>query len=276
MKCLHLLSGVLAVGLVSFAPQVGRAQDLRGEIESIVQDYLTKHPDQVGQIAKDYFVSHPEAFTQIFTELLKHRGTPSASGAPRAAGSPAIDRKAAIAGNAKLLFSSQRQVNLGNPQGNAILVEFFDYNCGFCKRTLPDMLALLKDDPKLKIVLKEFPILGPGSVEAAHVAIAVRMQDPNGQKYLAFHKELLGSPGPVSKEQALAAAKDQGLDMVRLEKDMVGPEVSATLNEDMKLAEALGIHGTPSFVIGNTVVVGAVGLAALQKDVAATRSRAVN
>ena len=93
------------------------------------------------------------------------------------------------------------------------------------------MLTLLKDDPKLKIVLKEFPILGPGSADAARVAIAVRMQDPGGQKYLAFHQELLGGPGPASKDKALAAAKDQGLDMVRLEQDMASDEVNATISE---------------------------------------------
>lgn len=278
MKRLFLLCGAIVIGLAPFAPQAGRAQDLRGQIESIVQDYLTKHPDEVGQLAKDYFVRHPEAFTQIFTELLKHRGARTAStvSASPASGSPPIDRKTVIASNAKLLFTSQRQVNLGNPQGNVTLVEFFDYNCGFCKRTLPDMLALLKDDPKLKVVLKEFPILGPGSVEAARVAVAVRMQDPSGQKYLAFHRELLGSPGPTSKEKALAAAKNQGLDMERLKKDMTGPEAAATLAEDMKLAQDLGIHGTPSFVIGNSVVVGAVGLSALQADVAMARGNATN
>ena len=94
-------------------------------------------------------------------------------------------------------------MTLGNPQGDVTLVEFFDYSCGFCKRALSDMLALLKDDPKLKIVLKEFPILGPGSVEAARVAVAVRMQDPGGQKYLAFHQELLGAPGPATRDRAL-------------------------------------------------------------------------
>ena len=129
----------------------------------------------------------------------------------------------------------------------------------YCKRALPDMLTLLKDDPKLKVVLKEFPILGPRSVEAARVAIAVRMQDPTGQKYLAFHSELLGNPGPASKEKALTAAKDQGLDMTRLEKDLVSDEVAATLNEDMKLAGAMGIHGTPGYVIGNDVVVALSG-----------------
>ena len=117
---------------------------------------------------------------------------------------------------------------LGNPHGNVTFVEFFDYNCGYCKRAMDDMLTLLKNDPKLKVVLKEFPVLGPGSVEAAQVAVAVRMQDKTGKKYLEFHQKLLGGRGQADKARALAVAKDVGLDMARLEKDMASAEVKAT------------------------------------------------
>jgi protein-disulfide isomerase len=167
-------------------------------------------------------------------------------------------------------------VTLGNPQGDVTLVEFFDYSCGFCKRALSDMLALLKDDPKLKIVLKEFPILGPGSVEAARVAVAVRMQDPGGQKYLAFHQELLGAPGPATRDRALAAAKNQGLDMERLEQDMASGEVNTTLNEDMRLAKLIGATGTPNHVVGKTMVVGVVGVAGLRDRIDAARNNPTN
>jgi protein-disulfide isomerase len=156
---------------------------------------------------------------------------------------------------------------LGNPDGKVTFVEFFDYNCGFCKRAMDDMFTLMKDDPKLKVVLKEFPVLGPGSVEAAQVAVALRMQDKAGKKYLDFHQKLLGGRGEANKERALAVAKDVGADMDRLHKDMQSPEVKATLEENFKLAETLGLNGTPSYVIGDKVVVGAVGLASLRKDV---------
>jgi protein-disulfide isomerase len=134
-----------------------------------------------------------------------------------------------------------------------------------------DMLTLMKGDPKLKVVLKEFPVLGQGSVEAAQVAIAVHLQDPTGKKYFEFHQKLLGSRGQANKAAALAVAKSIGLDMARLEKDMTGPEVKATLQESFKLAEALGMNGTPSYVIGDSVVVGAVGLEALQAKINTTR-----
>ena len=156
-------------------------------------------------------------------------------------------------------------------KGDVTLVEFFDYNCGYCKRALSDMLALIKSDPKLRIVLKEFPVLGEASTEAAQVAVAVRMQDESGKKYLEFHQKLLGGRGQADRARALAAAKDAGVDMARLEKDMASPEVKATLAENIKLAENLNLTGTPSYVIGPDVVVGAVGIDALREKIIAAR-----
>ena len=151
------------------------------------------------------------------------------------------------------------------------LVEFFDYNCGFCKRALGDMAELMKADPKLKVVLKEFPILGPGSAEAARVAVAVRMQDPGGQKYLAFHQKLLGSPAQANMASALAAAGAAGLDVARIEQDLDTDEVRDTLAESMTLARTLGVSGTPTYVIGESFVVGAVGAAAMADIIKAAR-----
>ena len=163
-------------------------------------------------------------------------------------------------------------MTVGNPQGDVTFVEFFDYNCGYCKRAMTDMLDLIKNDPKLKVVLKEFPVLGEGSVEAAQVAVAVRMQDKTGgKKYLEFHQKLLGSRGQVDKARALAVAKEVGLDMARIEKDMASDEVKAQIEESMKLAEALGLNGTPSYVVGTDVVVGAVGLKTLKEKVNSAR-----
>jgi len=136
---------------------------------------------------------------------------------------------------------------------------------------MTDMLDLMKSDPKLKVVLKEFPVLGPGSVEAAQVAVAVRMQDPGGKKYLDFHQKLLGSKGQADKARAMAAAREAGLDMARLEKDVASPEVRATLEENFKLAEAMGMNGTPSYVIGKPVVIGAVGLDNLREKIGIAR-----
>jgi protein-disulfide isomerase len=280
------IRSAMVLSLVAL-PHSGWAQDLRGEIEAIVKDYLATHPDEVAGVVKNYMIQHPEMLGQMLAGILKRRAGAlgSASAAPSAGtvDNPAStpqgpggddDHSVAVASNAALLFSSPHQVTLGNLKGDVTLVEFFDYSCGFCKRALPDLMALLKDDPKLRVVLKEFPILGPGSAEAARVAIAVRMQDSGGQKYLAFHEKLLGGPGPISEERALAVAQEQGIDMKRLKKDMASDEVNVTLGEDMKLASALGINGTPSYIIGNTVVVGAVGLVGLEQRIAMTRDTA--
>jgi protein-disulfide isomerase len=129
------------------------------------------------------------------------------------------------------------------------------------------MMELMKDDPKLKVVLKEFPVLGDPSTQAAQVAVAVRMQDKTGKKYLDFHQKLLGGRGDVDRARAIAVAREIGLDMARLEKDLAGDEVRATLEESFKLAEALGLNGTPSYVVGDDVVVGAVGVPALREKI---------
>jgi protein-disulfide isomerase len=134
------------------------------------------------------------------------------------------------------------------------------------------MMDLMKNDGKVKFVLKEFPVLGEGSVAAAQVAAAVRMQDKTGgKKYLEFHQKLLTGRGPADKARALAAAKEVGMDVARIEKDIAGDEVKATLEESFKLAEALGLNGTPSYVVGTDVVVGAVGLNTLKEKVNSAR-----
>jgi protein-disulfide isomerase len=277
IAAVSVLSAIAAASIL-LAPHPGRAQAPREETEAIVKDYLAKHPDEVGEIAKGYLIRHPEAIVEILAEWIKHRKTANASAGASSATNVKtdVDRSAAVKSNAALLFSSPHQVTLGNPAGDVTVVEFFDYNCGYCKRALPDMLSLIKDDAKLKIVLKEFPILGPGSGEAARVAVAVRMQDPDGQKYLAFHQQLLGSPGPASKDKALAVAKEQGLDMKRLEEDMASEEVLMTIDESVKLARAVGINGTPGYVIGNNVVLGAVGAAALKAQIDSVRTQSAN
>ena len=122
-----------------------------------------------------------------------------------------------------------------------------------------------------QVVLKEFPVLSQGSVEAAQVAVAVRMQDPTGKKYLDFHQKLLGGRGAADKARALQAAKEAGLDTAQIEKDIGSPEVRATIEENFKLAEAMGMNGTPSYVIGKQIVIGAVGLEGLKEKIGVAR-----
>lgn len=240
---------IAATLLVASVPREASAQALsapqRAEVESIIKDYLLKHPELIEEVMK---------------ELEKRQSAAEAAKAQKA-----------VTDNAQMLFNSPRQVTIGNPKGDVTMVEFFDYNCGFCKRAMTDMLDLMKADPNLRVVLKEFPVLGEASVQAAQVSIALNMQDKSGKKYLDFHQKLLSGRGAVDKAKALAAAKDAGADMARLEKDLTSPEVKATLEETFRLAEPLGLNGTPSYVIGNNVVIGAVGLAELKQKVNAAR-----
>jgi protein-disulfide isomerase len=224
------------------------------------QSFSADQREEIGHIVKDYLLAHPEVMQDVMAELEKRQQTAEAE-----------KHRAAVAQNKATLFSSPHQVVLGNPQGNITMVEFFDYNCGFCKRALSDMLDLIKNDNNLKFVLKEFPVLGEGSVEAARVAVAARMQDASGKKYVEFHQKLLGSRGAADKMRALAVAKEVGFDMARIEKDMGSDEVKKTIEENMKLADALGVSGTPSYVVGEEVVVGAVGIDALREKINAER-----
>ncbi len=224
------------------------------------QSFSDQQKSELHGIIRDYLVSHPEVLQEAMAELEKRQAIAEAE-----------KSKTAIKNNAATLFDSSHQVVVGNPQGDVTLVEFFDYNCGYCKRALSDLTDLMKDDGKLRVVLKEFPVLGPGSVEAAQVAVAARMQDKSGKKYFDFHQRLLAGRGQADRARALAAAKDAGFDMARIERDMASPEVKATLDESMKLAEQLGLNGTPSYVVGSDVVIGAVGLAALKDKVKAAR-----
>ena len=243
---------LIAATLFLAAPAVCPAQ---------AQTFSADQRQEIEGIIKSYLLEHPEVMQDVMAELDKRQQAAEAE-----------KHRTAVVDNKATLFSSPHQVVLGNPQGNVTMVEFFYYNCGYCKRALPDMLNLLKTDSNLRFVLKEFPVLGEGSVEAAHVAVAARMQDVTGKKYIEFHQKLLGGRGPVDKARALAVAKEVGFDMARIEKDMSSDEVKKTIDEDMKLADALGVNGTPSYVIGDEVVVGAVGIDALREKISAERN----
>jgi protein-disulfide isomerase len=249
MPSFRLLVPALLALALGVAPQAAPAQSFsdvqRGDIEKIVREYI---------------ISHPEVLEEAMNELSK-----------RQAAAESEKHQVTIAKNADTIFNSPRGVTIGNKDGDVTFVEFFDYNCGYCKRAMADMMEIMKADPKLKVVLKEFPVLSQGSVEAAQVAVAVRMQDPTGKKYLDFHQKLLGGRGAADKARAMAAAKEAGLDMAKLEKDLASAEVKATLEENLKLAESLGMNGTPSYVIGKQVVIGAVGVDSLKEKISTAR-----
>lgn len=272
---LHNVGALLRVVLfgLSFCASiasVAQAQDLRGEIEGVVRNYIQNNPQAIQQIVKDYLANNPDLLQQILADTLKRqRETPDKLAAP--APLPVPSKSEIIRENAAEIFNSRHQATIGNSQGDVTLVEFFDYSCGFCKRALSDKIELLKNDSKLRIVLKDFPILGPNSLAAARVAIAARMQDASGDKMFEFHKRLLGEAMPPTRERALGAARDAGFDVSRIEADEKSKEVEDTLSENARLARVLGINGTPSYVIGENVVIGAVGELALKTRIESLR-----
>lgn len=199
---------------------------------------------EMGQIVREYLMKNPEVLRDVFRELERKEAQAKAEGA-----------KAAIKKYASDIYRADGDLVVGNPAGDVTMVEFFDYNCGYCKRSLPDVLKLIKSDAKLKFVVKEFPILGPGSMFAAQAAIASRKQG----KYWDFHLALMKHRGAVNKSVVLKKAKEIGLDMDKLKKDMKAPEVIDIIRRNHVVAQALNINGTPAFLVGKKIFPGAVG-----------------
>jgi protein-disulfide isomerase len=162
------------------------------------------------------------------------------------------------------------QVVLGNPSGDVTLVEFFDYNCGYCRRAHADMTRLISEDGKLRVVLKEFPVLGPASMEAAQIAIAVNIIAP--EKYGEFHDKMLADRAQASANRAIAVAESMGIDGAKLREAVKNDTVGKTIEEVYSMANALGLTGTPSYVLGDEVVVGAVGYDELKSKIDAVRA----
>lgn len=237
------ISLLAAAASVSAVASPASAEDFsRAEIEQIVHDYL---------------MAHPEVILEAVQALQARQ---EAEAAARAAANLAQLRDDIFGGPATMIA--------GNPDGDVTLVEFFDYRCGYCRRALPDVMALKETDPQLRIVMKEFPILGPDSVIAARAALAARKQG----KYAVFHEALMQAEGSLDEARILAVADEVGLDLDRLRGDMEAPEINATLRRNFELAEALGIRGTPAFVTRNDLVPGAVGADALKAMVNAARN----
>ena len=213
----------------------------------------------VEQIVRDYLIANPEIIQEAIVELERRQQEAQKTA-----------QKSALQTERATLLQSPRGNVVGNVSGDVTLVEFFDYNCGYCKRALADLRTLMKSDPKLRVVLKDFPVLGPESVEASRVGLAVKQQI-SGDKLFDYHIKVMETRGRVNAERATAVAKEMGLDMARLQKDLDHPEVRAALQENMELGDKLGLTGTPAFVIGEEIISGAVGLDPLRKIVASTR-----
>ncbi|GGD25515.1 DsbA family protein [Aureimonas glaciei] len=239
-----LAAASLVLALTASAPALALTDGEKTEIETVVRDYLIRNPEV----------------------LLEAMDALEAKRQAQAVG----EQKEAIAQAGPNLFATPEGTVIGNPEGDVTVVEFFDYNCGYCKRALTDMQALIEADPQLRFVLKEIPVLGPPSVEASHVSLAFRHLAPT--RYGEFHARLLGSKGTANEDSALTLAEELGVDEAAMRAAMKLPEVEAALQEDTRIAELLKITGTPSYVLANEVVPGAIGKEGLAEKIANVRS----
>lgn len=221
------------------------------------QEFNDKQKSEIEQIVRDYLLEYPEILLDV-SRLLEQRQEENEQ----------KRRMAGVTENAEEIFRSPADYVAGNPNGDVTMVEFFDYNCSWCKKGMPEVMQLLEKDKGLRFVLKEFPIFGVDSEYAARAALAARKQG----KYWDLHLAMLGNEGKIKKDDVDRIAQETGLDFDRLRKDMELPEIAETISRIQELAQRLGINGTPAFVIGSTVVPGylpAEGLAEKIQDVRA-------
>ncbi len=202
--------------------------------------------NEIHNIVREYLLENPEILNEMITKLQDEERKKQDEQA-----------KEAVSSNADAIFRNENDVVVGNPNGNVTMVEFFDYNCGYCKRSVSEVLRMTEEDKNLRVVMKEFPILSEGSAIAARAALSSKKQG----KYWEFHLALMAAPGSIDSEaKVMAAAAEAGLDVDKLKADMKADaqSIEKHISETRELAQKLGINGTPAFVIDGTVVPGAI------------------
>jgi len=240
--CLTLgLGMVLLAGMLAPAQADAFSSREKAEIEATVRAYLLENPEVILDALRILETRRQEADTAA--------------------------RQSALRDNRDQIFNDSRDPVVGNASGQVTVVEFFDYQCGYCKQSLDDLVALLEQEDDVRLVLKEFPILGPGSLVAAKAALAALRQDA----YWEMHQALMQHRGRLSESEVLTIAREIGLNAGKLRRDMDDPEIERTLNDNIALARRLNIGGTPAFIIGDHLIPGAINLASMQDLVAKAR-----
>lgn len=237
---------VLIVGLVGY-----------GVFETVKKPALNDEAE-FGAKVRGYLLANPQVLREVIDELNKQE---------RAAAE--LEKKAQIASLDQQLNHDPNSFVAGNPDGDITIVEFFDYRCGYCKRSFPDLMKTVEEDGNIRLVLKEFPILGDESVLASRAAIAALAQD----KYMGFHSKLMETRGSFSLDRLLSLAEEYGLDTAQLQTDMNSEKTDGIIRANYEVARALGVTGTPAFVIGETFVPGAVSADELKNLVAEIRQK---
>ncbi len=214
---------------------------------------------EMGEFIREYLIQNPEVMIEVQNALEAKQQAQRSDQSTKA-----------VAAYKDAIFSSPSDVVLGNPKGDVTVVEFFDYNCGYCKRAMDDMDKILAKDKNVRFVLKEFPILGPDSLAAHKVANAVRLIAPD--KYAEFHRELLVGQEHASEETAISVATELGIDEAGIRKSMQEEPNDNIVRQAYQLANAIGITGTPTYIVGDEAVFGAVGVEEIEQKVGNVRS----
>jgi protein-disulfide isomerase len=220
----------------------------------------TMPKDEFERRVRAYILENPEVIAEAMQRLELRERAAQANAA-----------KSVLQARADEIFRDPESPVGGNPEGDITLVEFFDYNCPYCRQVVPHVVKAEANDPKLRIVYKEFPILGPDSTFAAKAALAAHRQGK--AKYVALHKALMETKGKVAEKAVFDAVGRVGLDVKRLKADMADPAIQAHIDRNLALARALQINGTPSFVIGEQIVPGAVDLPTLERLIREAREK---
>ncbi len=236
---MKLLKQALVALMLLMAPLAASAQDDLSE-------------DRVRELVRETILANPEILLEAF-EILDQRTLTAEASA-----------RSDVIGQQRLLLEQDPNAPvLANVDGDVTIVEFFDYNCPYCRRVKPTVEGLIEADAGIRIVYREWPILGDGSVFAARAALASREQG----LYEEFHWALMGMEGRAEERSVLMIAQEVGLDVEQLRLDMEAPEIEEHIETSMRLAELLGVTGTPAFIIGDNLIPGAVELEILQQAV---------
>lgn len=265
---LTLVVGLLAGGFGVLWLRPAPAAIDEGQVRQIVTATLAESapasataldPAAVEGIVEAFLLRDPTILERMSERLVASREVAAREGLKRT-----------IEENRAGIYEASFDVVLGNPDGDVTLVEWFDYNCGYCRSSLPDLAALLAEDPNLKVILKEFPILTEGSLAAAKVAMQVGL-DPE-LDYWQFHQKLFATRGQVGAEQALAVAESIGGNRMKLMINMDGQQTADAIDSTRELAMRLNIRGTPSYVLADEMIPGAIGLDRLREKIANVRA----
>ena len=204
----------------------------------------------IEKIVRDYILAHPEIIPEAMNRLQSREVT------------------ALLQSNRAAIETPFGSAVAGNPQGDVSVVVFFDYACPYCRQGHADTLKLAAADKGVRIVYRDFPVLSPASDEAAMASLSAAQQG----KYTRFHNAMFETPGKVSHERTVAMVRTAGLDELRTARDLGAPALKAEIKRNLELGRALGLTGTPSYVVGNRILSGAVGLDALKTAVAEARA----